>query len=60
MTQRQPRMGTASLYLVPCGLVLLIDVFCWLRFHKFGCSGFVGLFCYHRNLFSTFWWKKEI
>lgn len=36
-------MGTASLYLVPYGLVLLIDVFCWLKFCKFGCSGFVGL-----------------
>lgn len=36
-------MGTARLCLVPCGLVLLIDVFCWLEFYKVGCCGFVGL-----------------
>lgn len=40
MTHRQPCMGTARLCLVPCGFVLLIDVFCWLEFYKFGCSWF--------------------
>lgn len=43
MTQRQPRMETARLCLIPCGHGLLIDVFCWLEFYKLGCSGFVGL-----------------
>lgn len=43
VTQRQPRMETAKLCLVPCGLVLSIDVFYWLEFYKFGCSGSVGL-----------------
>lgn len=52
MTQRQPCMGTARLCLVPCGLVLLIDVFYWLEFYKFGCSGFVGLVPLPQKSFS--------
>lgn len=52
MTQRQPCMGTARLCLVPYGLVLLIDVFYWLEFYKFGCSGFVGLVPLPQKSFS--------
>lgn len=58
-------MGTARLCLVPCGHVLLIDVFCWLEFYKFGYSGFVGLVSLPQKPFfhplvekgGTFTWK---